>query len=47
MTSGTANNFLEPEWSFPKGRRKIKENDLDCAVREFCEETQLTKDASA
>lgn len=44
MTSSTANNFLEPEWSFPKGRRKIKENDIDCAVREFCEETQLTKE---
>lgn len=38
------NNILEPEWSFPKGRRKIKENDIDCAIREFCEETQFTKD---
>lgn len=44
LTCGVANNFMEPEWSFPKGRRKIKEDDLDCAVREFCEETQLTKD---
>lgn len=31
----------EQEWGFPKGRRKLKENDIDCAVREFCEETRL------
>ena len=33
----------EQEWGFPKGRKKLKELDLDCAIREFCEETQLTK----
>lgn len=32
----------EQEWGFPKGRRKLKETDLDCAIREFCEETRLT-----
>ena len=37
-------NYLEQEWGFPKGRKKIRENDIDCAVREFCEETQLFKD---
>jgi len=37
-------NYLEQEWGFPKGRKKIKESDIDCAVREFCEETQLFKD---
>lgn len=31
----------EQEWGFPKGRRKLKECDIDCAIREFCEETQL------
>lgn len=31
--------WLEPEWGFPKGRRNINENDYDCAIREFCEET--------
>ena len=31
--------YSEPEWGFPKGRRKLKEEDMDCAVREFCEES--------
>lgn len=29
----------DPEWGFPKGRRKVHEEDLKCAVREFTEET--------
>lgn len=33
--------FVDPEWGFPKGRRKIKEDDVDCAVREFDEETGI------
>jgi 8-oxo-dGTP pyrophosphatase MutT (NUDIX family) len=33
---------IEPEWEFPKGRRKIGENDQDCAVRECCEESSLS-----
>jgi 8-oxo-dGTP pyrophosphatase MutT (NUDIX family) len=33
----------EPEWGFPKGRRFIKESDLECAIREFCEETDINK----
>jgi len=37
-------NYLEQEWGFPKGRKKLKESDIDCAVREFCEETQLFKE---
>jgi 8-oxo-dGTP pyrophosphatase MutT (NUDIX family) len=31
--------WLEPEWGFPKGRRNQQENDYDCALREFSEET--------
>jgi len=31
----------EQEWGFPKGRKKLKESDIDCAIREFCEETRL------
>jgi 8-oxo-dGTP pyrophosphatase MutT (NUDIX family) len=42
----SAHNIIdqEQEWGFPKGRRKLKENDLDCAIREFCEETRLISD---
>ena len=29
----------EPEWGFPKGRRNFNESDLECALREFTEET--------
>ena len=36
--------FFSQEWGFPKGRRKIKENDIDCAIREFFEETRITED---
>lgn len=34
--------YLEPEWGFPKGKRNKKEKDIDCAVREFHEETGLS-----
>jgi len=33
----------ETEWEFPKGRRNPKEKDLDCALREFEEETGISK----
>jgi 8-oxo-dGTP pyrophosphatase MutT (NUDIX family) len=35
--------WIETEWEFPKGRRNFKERDLDCALREFEEETGLSK----
>ena len=37
--------WTEPEWGFPKGRRNYNETDLDCAIREFNEESgfQLSK----
>lgn len=33
----------EPEWGFPKGRRNLREADLDCAIREFEEETDISR----
>jgi 8-oxo-dGTP pyrophosphatase MutT (NUDIX family) len=36
-------NWIETEWEFPKGRRNYKEKDLDCALREFEEETGISK----
>jgi len=34
-------NWYETEWEFPKGRKNLKEKDLDCALREFEEETGI------
>jgi 8-oxo-dGTP pyrophosphatase MutT (NUDIX family) len=34
-------NWIETEWEFPKGRRNHKEKDLECALREFEEETGI------
>jgi 8-oxo-dGTP pyrophosphatase MutT (NUDIX family) len=36
-------SWNETEWEFPKGRRNQKEKDLDCALREFEEETGISK----
>lgn len=33
----------QPEWGFPKGRRNIHENNIECAMREFEEETGYSK----
>lgn len=33
-----------PEWGFPKGRRNFHERDLECAKREFSEETGLNNE---
>jgi 8-oxo-dGTP pyrophosphatase MutT (NUDIX family) len=35
--------WTEPEWGFPKGRRNPYEMDINCAVREFQEETGLER----
>jgi 8-oxo-dGTP pyrophosphatase MutT (NUDIX family) len=35
--------WYETEWEFPKGRRNYKEKDLDCALREFEEETGISQ----
>tara|TARA_Y100001970_G_scaffold287016_1_gene410610 strand:+ start:3947 stop:4615 length:669 start_codon:yes stop_codon:yes gene_type:complete len=37
------NKWEEAEWGFPKGRRNYQEKDLDCALREFEEETGYNK----
>lgn len=36
-------SWSETEWEFPKGRRNQKEKDLECALREFEEETGISK----
>jgi ADP-ribose pyrophosphatase YjhB (NUDIX family) len=37
--------WSETEWEFPKGRRNYKEKDLNCALREFEEETGILSSA--
>ena len=37
-------NWDEPEWGYPKGRRNYQEKDLNCAIREFEEETGYLRD---
>ena len=37
------NDYTEPEWGFPKGRRNPNEKNLKCALREFWEETGIVK----
>ena len=36
-------SYNTPEWGFPKGRRIYLEKNINCACREFEEETSLTK----
>ena len=35
--------YIETEWGFPKGRRNYQEKDINCALREFEEETGYSK----
>lgn len=35
------NNWKETEWGIPKGRRNNYENNMECAIREFLEETGI------
>jgi 8-oxo-dGTP pyrophosphatase MutT (NUDIX family) len=39
--------WTETEWEFPKGRRNPQERDLDCALREFQEETGYSQNSIA
>jgi len=39
LISNSTTCWEDAEWEFPKGRRNYHEKDLDCALREFEEET--------
>ena len=43
LIDNSTTKWKETEWEFPKGRRNFQEKDLDCAIREFEEETGLNK----
>ena len=34
--------FIEPEWGFPKGKKNKNESPIECAKREFFEETNIS-----
>jgi ADP-ribose pyrophosphatase YjhB (NUDIX family) len=43
IINNLTDQWEEPEWGFPKGRRNHFERDFDCALREFSEETGYSK----
>ena len=43
LVENSVTSWEETEWEFPKGRRDYDEKDLDCALREFEEETGIDK----
>jgi 8-oxo-dGTP pyrophosphatase MutT (NUDIX family) len=43
IIDSSVTSWTETEWEFPKGRRNQKEKDLECALREFEEETGIAK----
>jgi 8-oxo-dGTP pyrophosphatase MutT (NUDIX family) len=45
LVSSVRSQFNEPEWGFPKGRRMRGESDVDCAIRECFEETNIPRAA--
>jgi 8-oxo-dGTP pyrophosphatase MutT (NUDIX family) len=45
FTKESSTNWSETEWEFPKGRRNFQEKDLECALREFEEETGISSNS--
>jgi len=44
LIENARSRFAEPEWGFPKGRRSRGETDMECAIREFHEETNISSE---
>ena len=42
LINSSSTKWKETEWEFPKGRRNYMEKDLECALREFQEETGIS-----
>ena len=45
LLNSANSDYSEPEWGFPKGRRYRCESDVQCAQREFFEETNIPRSA--
>ena len=44
LLENSTTTWSETEWEFPKGRKNYQERDIDCALREFEEETGISKE---
>lgn len=42
LTTQIITKYNTTEWGIPKGRREFNESNLECGIREFCEETSLS-----
>ncbi len=40
----TTSTVTEPGWGFPKGKKNLHENEIECSFREFKEETMMSID---
>lgn len=45
LLENSKTSWTETEWEFPKGRKNYQERDIDCALREFEEETGIPKES--
>ena len=45
LCDANQSKYTESEWGFPKGRRVRGESDIDCAIREFNEETNIPRES--
>ena len=45
LLANSKTQWEETEWEFPKGRRNAQEKDIECALREFEEETGYSQDS--
>jgi len=45
LLENSKTSWNETEWEFPKGRKNYQERDIDCALREFEEETGISKES--
>jgi 8-oxo-dGTP pyrophosphatase MutT (NUDIX family) len=44
IVNNSKTQWNETEWEFPKGRRNFQEKDIECAMREFEEETGFSRE---
>ena len=43
LVENSSTKWEESEWGFPKGRRNFMEKDMECGLREFEEETGISR----